>query len=61
VYQVVCVALEQFIASALAENLTAWKTVEFMKARAARGGRRKFKAAMSKVAEAEPDESDRIL
>ena len=33
------VPLEQFIASALAEKMAAWKTVEYMKERATRGNR----------------------
>ena len=55
------VPLEQFIASALAEKMAAWKTVVYLKGRASRGDRLKFQAAMSKVADVEPDEADRIL
>ena len=54
------VPLEQFIASALAEKMAAWKTADYLQERAKRGDRAKFRAAMSKVADAEPDESDRI-
>jgi hypothetical protein len=55
------VPLEQFIASALAEKMAAWRTVEYLKERAARGDRLKFETAMGKVADAEPEELDRIL
>jgi hypothetical protein len=54
------VALEQFIASALAEKMAAWKTVDYLQERASRGDREKFKAAMDKVADVEPEEADRI-
>jgi hypothetical protein len=53
------VPLEQFIASALAEKMAAWKTVEYLKEHALRGDRAKFQAAMSKVADVESDEADR--
>ncbi|MCA1632916.1 MAG: toxin-antitoxin system HicB family antitoxin [Acidobacteria bacterium] len=55
------VPLEQFIASALAEKMAAWRTVEYLKERASHGDHAKFQAAMSRVADVEPDESDRIL
>jgi hypothetical protein len=55
------VPLEQFIASALAEKMAAWKTVEYLKERAVRGDRLKFQTAMGKVANDEPEELDRIL
>jgi hypothetical protein len=54
------VALEQFIASALAEKMAAWKTAEYLRERASRGDHGKFKAAMDKVADAEPEEADRL-
>jgi hypothetical protein len=55
------VALEQFIASALAEKMAAWETAEYLQERASRGDREKFKAAMGKVTDVEPEEADRIL
>jgi hypothetical protein len=54
------VPLEQFIASALAEKMAAWRTVEYLKERASRGDRAKFEAAMSKVADVEPESADRL-
>jgi hypothetical protein len=52
--------LEQFINSALAEKMAAWMTVEYLQARAARGDRRKFEQAMSKVPNVEPESIDRL-
>ncbi len=54
------VPLEQFVASALAEKMAAWRTVEYLKERAARGDHTKFQAAMGRVADVEPEEFDRI-
>ncbi len=54
------VTVEQLINSALAEKMAAWKTVEYLKGRAARGDREKFERAMSKVPEAEPEAFDRL-
>lgn len=54
------VPLEQFIASALAEKMAAWKTVEYLKERASRGDRTKFQAAMGRVADVEPEEFDHL-
>lgn len=54
------VPLEQFIASALAEKMAAWRTVEYLRERAARGDRAKFQAALSRVADVEPEGFDRI-
>ncbi len=52
--------LEQFINSALAEKMAAWMTVEYLEQRAARGDRRKFEQALSKVPDIEPDSTDRL-
>lgn len=54
------VPLEQFIASALAEKMAAWNAVDYLEARAARGDRAKFQAAMNSVADTKPEESDRL-
>ena len=54
------VPLEQFVASALAEKMAAWRSVEYFKERAARGDRAKFQAAMSGVEDVEAEEFDRI-
>jgi len=43
------VTVEQLINSTLAEKMAAWRTVEYLKERAARGDRSKLERAMSKV------------
>jgi hypothetical protein len=52
------VTVEQLINSALAEKMAAWRTVEYLKERAARGDRDMFERAMSKVPDVEPDAFD---
>ena len=52
--------LEQLISSALAEKMAALMTVAYLEKRAARGDRRKFERAMSKVPDAPPEEIDRL-
>lgn len=49
------VSINQFIATALAEKISALMTDEYLKERAARGSRRKFDRALSKVRNTEPD------
>ena len=52
--------VEQLINSALAEKMAAWRTVEYLKERAARSDREKFERAMSKVPDVEPEAVDRL-
>jgi hypothetical protein len=54
------VSVNQFITLALAEKIAALTTEEYLAARARRGDRAKFEAAMAHVADAEPDEQDRL-
>lgn len=54
------VTLEQFISSALAEKTAAWMTVEYLENRAARGSREKFRRALDKVPDTEPEAFDRL-
>ena len=54
------VSINQFIALALAEKVSALKTEEYLNERAQRGSRAKFDAALAKVADVEPDEQDRL-
>jgi len=53
------ISINQLINSALAEKISALMTVEYLKARAARGNRSRFEKALSKVRDAEPPASDR--
>jgi post-segregation antitoxin (ccd killing protein) len=53
------VSINQFIATALAEKISALRTEEYLEHRAARASRRKFDDALSKVGNNHPhDEND---
>jgi hypothetical protein len=54
------ISINQLIRLALAEKLSALLTEDYLKERAQRGSREAFEAAMAKVADAEPDERDRL-
>ncbi len=54
------VSINQFINSALAEKVSAFLTKEYLEERAKRGSREKFRKALSKVADVEPDEDDKL-
>ena len=52
------VSINQFIATALAEKMSALMTAEYLSQRAKRGSRRKFQRALAKVAKAVPAPED---
>ncbi|MBM4366417.1 MAG: toxin-antitoxin system HicB family antitoxin [Deltaproteobacteria bacterium] len=54
------ISINQFIASAAGEKLAAWATEEYLAARARRGDRVKFEAALLRVPDREPDPEDAI-
>ena len=54
------VSMNQFIALALAEKVSALMTEEWLEGRARRGEREKFERALAKVADVEPEERDRL-
>lgn len=54
------ISINQLITLALAEKISALRTAEILGERARRGDRAKFEAAMAKVADAEPEEWDRL-
>lgn len=54
------ISINQFIATALAEKMSALLTGEYLRERAKRGSRRKFKRALAKVRNVRPDETDKI-
>jgi hypothetical protein len=54
------ITLDQLVSSAVAEKVTAWKTVGYLESRAARSSREEFEAALNKVPNVEPDEHDRL-
>jgi hypothetical protein len=48
------------MASALAEKMAAWQTVEYLEKRAARSNRQRFEQALDKVPDIEPEPTDRL-
>ena len=54
------ISINQFIASAAGEKLAAWATEEYLAARAGRGNRGKFDAALSRVEDRAPEPDDAI-
>ena len=54
------ISVNQLVATALAEKLSALMTVEYLEAHARRGSREKFLAAMAKVPDVEPSRWDRL-
>lgn len=55
------ISINQFIAVAVAEKISALATEEYILQRARRASREKFEAALAQVPHAEPDEQDRIV
>ncbi len=54
------ISINQMIATALAEKISALTTEEYLEARAARGSRRKFRKAMAKVPHRPPLPGDEV-
>lgn len=54
------ISINQLVATALAEKISALAAGEYLEKRAARGSRRKFERALGKVKDAEPEERDRL-
>lgn len=54
------ISINQLINSAVAEKMSALMTEEYLQARAARGSRRKFAAALAKVPDVAPDAIDQL-
>lgn len=54
------ISMNQFIALAIAEKMSALMTVEYLEERAKRGSREKFESVLEKVPEAKPEEYDRL-
>ena len=53
------ISINQFVATALAEKMSALITEEYLSERAARGDKRKFNKVLAKVKNVKPDEEDR--
>jgi uncharacterized protein (DUF1778 family) len=54
------ISINQFVASAAAEKMTALLTEEYIEARAKKGSVKKFKKVLKKVPDSEPGPYDRI-
>jgi hypothetical protein len=54
------VSINQFLTLAAAEKVSALLTVDYLRARAARGSQEAFDAVLARVPDVEPDPSDRI-
>ena len=54
------ISINQFIASAVAEKMSALMTEEYLVKRAEKGNEQAFLAAMSKVPDVEPEPNDRM-
>ena len=54
------VSMNQFIAAAVAEKMSALMTAEYLEERAKRGDREKFEHALSKVPDTTPEDGDRL-
>jgi hypothetical protein len=54
------ISVDQFITSAVAEKLSTLMGVEYLEARARRGSRAKYEAALAAVPSVEPPDYDRV-
>ena len=54
------ISINQFIATALAEKMSALITEEYLMERAERGSKSKFIKALAKVKNTEPDDADKL-
>lgn len=53
------ISINQFIATAVAEKMSALMTEDYLRERAKRGSREKYEAALAEVPDVEPEEYDR--
>ena len=54
------ISINQFVASAAAEKMSALMTEEYIEKRARKANLKKFQQVLNKVADAEPEDYDRI-
>jgi predicted transcriptional regulator len=54
------ISINQLIATALAEKMSALGAAEYLETRAKRGSRRKFDRALAKIRSVEPEAADRL-
>ena len=55
------VSINQLVSSALAEKMSALLTEEYLEARARRGSRARYRAALARVPAVEPDAADILV
>ena len=54
------VSINQFVATAVAEKISALETEDYLSKRASRASRKKFEEALAQVPDREPDAHDRF-
>jgi hypothetical protein len=54
------VSINQFVATAVAEKISALETESYLAERAKRASRERFEAALAQIPDREPDEHDRF-
>lgn len=54
------ISINQFVATAVAEKMSALLTEDYLEERARRGSRGRYKAALAEVPDGEPEEYDRL-
>lgn len=54
------ISINQFIATAVAEKMSALLTEEYLQGRAVHGNRSRYEAALAQVPDVEPDEQDAL-
>ena len=54
------ISINQFIATALAEKMSALMTADYLAERAKRGSKKRFRQAMAKVRDVEPEPLDKL-
>ena len=54
------ISINQFVATAIAEKMSALTTGKYLSERAEKGSKKKFKTALSKVKDIEPDATDKL-
>jgi len=54
------ISINQFVATAVAEKMSALMTEEYLQERAGRASRARYEAALAEVPDVEPEEADRL-
>ena len=54
------ISLDQFIATAIAEKLSALMTVDYLRQRAGRSSQKGFEQALSEIPDVEPEKYDKL-